>query len=280
MSASPAVLKPTELKLPLEVSGGPCEEDLVDNLITDLDKDITPTDRDSSDGSTKKLLSVQHKSGTAAQSAAAVSSINAEWKRLSHPSDAASCAVTPAATDALENDSLQARQSKKKKPKLSDVDLYLQPSQVEEFLTQNSVLGQSSSTTNKKAKKPSASTAAASASPVLTVGIQPLASPRRAPLPSSAQRRGSWLDSFKMCLSPVVGMWKTEKKPPAKREVYEIPFADIRELDFIGSGSQGAVFAGDYLGEKVAVKKVRDINYCQEAIHMRKLSHPNVVKFR
>lgn len=83
-----------------------------------------------------------------------------------------------------------------------------------------------------------------------------------------------------MCLSPVVGLWKNEKKPAAKSEDYEIPFADIRELDFIGSGSQGAVFVGDYLGEKVAVKKVKDINYCQEAIHMRKLSHPNVVKFR
>lgn len=57
-----------------------------------------------------------------------------------------------------------------------------------------------------------------------------------------------------------------------KREDGEITFADIRELDFIGSGSQGAVFVGEYLREKVAVKKVKDVTYCQEAVHMRKLN--------
>ena len=277
MSASPAVLKPTELKLPSDAQLEACpEEDLVDNLITYLDQELTPTDRDSTDGSTKKLLSVEGRSEATALTPASVSSINAEWKRLSNPAKGNSSSSTAA----LEKFPIQTQP--RRKQKLSDVDLVLQPSQVEELLTQNSVFELNSGMSVTKTKTSKKSTSASSVVPVQTVGVQPLAlaspaGPRPLPL---RPRRASWWDGFKTCLNPVMGYLKNEKKPVEKRADYEIPFADIRELDFIGSGSQGAVFVGEYLGEKVAVKKVKDINYCQEAVHMRKLSHPNIVKFR
>jgi len=287
MSASPAVLIPTELKLlPPDVRLS--EDDSADNLITHLDQDLTPTeDVESTDGSTEKLLVGESKKKSFALAPASVSSINAEWKRLSNPPGGANDAAI--SSGAVEVEHLQQRHATAsqtqqiKRQNLSEVDLYLQPSQVEELLTKNSVFGQSMDNTA-CGKQPRKSSAATSACEVPTVSIQPLASPAKAPLPASAaatSRRHSLWDGFKMCLNPVVGYLKNDKKKlPEKKEDYEVPFADIRELNFIASGSQGAVFVGEYLGEKVAVKKVKDMSYCQEAVHMRKLSHPNVVKLR
>lgn len=82
------------------------------------------------------------------------------------------------------------------------------------------------------------------------------------------------------CLHPVSVYLRKEQAPPVKKDPWEIPFADIRELYFIGSGSQGAVFVGEYKGEKVAVKKVKDPSYCEGIRHLRKLKHPNIVVFR
>jgi hypothetical protein len=96
--------------------------------------------------------------------------------------------------------------------------------------------------------------------------------------PSRAPRRASIWNGMVACLTPVVGYFKKEKQPKPKQDEWEIDFADISELDFIGSGAQGAVFAGDYLGKKVAVKKVKDPKYCDEAYNLRKLNHPNIVK--
>lgn len=95
---------------------------------------------------------------------------------------------------------------------------------------------------------------------------------------SRAPRRPSIWNGMVACLSPVVGYFKKEKQPKPKQDEWEIDFADISELDFIGSGAQGAVFAGEYLGKKVAVKKVKDPKYCDEAYNLRKLDHPNIVK--
>ena len=287
MSTSPAVIQPTELKLPSDVRLS--EEDSEDNRITNLDQDLTPTeDVESTDSSTEKLLG-ECKKKTSPLTPASVSSINAEWKRLGTPPDvglkdtARASSSGAAQVEHLQNQAQAAAASQTlqmRGQKLSEVDLYLQPSQVEELLTQNSIFEH-----NSKRSSTAATSTAASTSQVPTVHIQPLAaSPVRAPPPSSSSsssRRPSWWDGFKMCLNPVMGYLKNDKKkPPEKKEDCEVPFADIRELNFIGSGSQGAVFAGEYLGEKVAVKKVKDKSYCQEAVHMRKLSHPNVVKFR
>ena len=95
---------------------------------------------------------------------------------------------------------------------------------------------------------------------------------------SRTPRRASIWNGMVACLSPVVGYFKKEKQPKPQQDEWEIEFADISELDFIGSGAQGAVFAGEYLGKKVAVKKVKDPKYLDEAWNLRKLDHPNIVK--
>lgn len=60
---------------------------------------------------------------------------------------------------------------------------------------------------------------------------------------------------------------------------WEIPFENILDLDWLGSGAQGAVFLGKYKGEQVAVKKVRDIKET-DIKHLRKLNHPNIITFK
>ena len=60
---------------------------------------------------------------------------------------------------------------------------------------------------------------------------------------------------------------------------WEIPFENISELTWLGSGSQGAVFLGRVGHEQVAVKKVRDVKET-DVKHLRRLNHPNVVSIR
>ena len=60
---------------------------------------------------------------------------------------------------------------------------------------------------------------------------------------------------------------------------WEIPFENISDLEWLGSGAQGAVFVGKYKGEAVAVKKVKE-EHEVDIKHLRKLNHPNIVQFR
>ena len=60
---------------------------------------------------------------------------------------------------------------------------------------------------------------------------------------------------------------------------WEIPFEAIQDLQWLGSGAQGAVFMGKYNGEQVAVKKVKE-EYETDIKHLRKLNHPNIVLFK
>jgi len=60
---------------------------------------------------------------------------------------------------------------------------------------------------------------------------------------------------------------------------WEIPFELISDLSWLGSGAQGAVFLGRLNVEPVAVKKVRNANET-DILHLRKLSHPNIIKFK
>lgn len=60
---------------------------------------------------------------------------------------------------------------------------------------------------------------------------------------------------------------------------WEIVFETISDLQWLGSGAQGAVFRGKYKNEIVAVKKVRDQKET-DIKHLRKLNHPNIVKFK
>jgi len=60
---------------------------------------------------------------------------------------------------------------------------------------------------------------------------------------------------------------------------WEIPFELISDLRWLGSGAQGAVFLGQLNDAPVAVKKVRNADET-DILHLRKLSHPNIIKFK
>ena len=78
--------------------------------------------------------------------------------------------------------------------------------------------------------------------------------------------KNSFKDFFKTCVHFIPDDW-------------EIPFEGISDLQWLGSGAQGAVFVGKFNHEFVAVKKVQhsaDTNI----LHLRKLNHPNIVQFR
>lgn len=97
---------------------------------------------------------------------------------------------------------------------------------------------------------------------------------------STDHRRSGFWNGLIACLHPVVGLFNKDGDVSEKKDSWNILFSDIRELGFIGSGSQGAVFVGEYKGEKIAVKKVKDPGYCDGILHLRKLSHPNIVQFK
>ena len=71
---------------------------------------------------------------------------------------------------------------------------------------------------------------------------------------------------------------KTKDKCPLLDD-WEIPFENINDLQWLGSGAQGAVFMGKYMGELVAVKKVKE-EFETDIKHLRKLNHPNIVHFK
>ncbi|KAI3357546.1 hypothetical protein L3Q82_015955 [Scortum barcoo] len=92
---------------------------------------------------------------------------------------------------------------------------------------------------------------------------------------------GGFLEGLFGCLKPVWTMigkaYSTEHKH-SHEESWEVPFEEISDLQWVGSGAQGAVFLGKFHGEDVAVKKVRDIKET-EIKHLRKLKHPNIITF-
>lgn len=81
------------------------------------------------------------------------------------------------------------------------------------------------------------------------------------------------------CLRPVWTIISAKKAAMAPPENWEVPFETISDLQWLGSGAQGAVFRGTLRGETVAVKKVRE--YKETDIrHLRRLNHPNIVQFK
>ena len=58
-----------------------------------------------------------------------------------------------------------------------------------------------------------------------------------------------------------------------------MPFESISDLQWLGSGAQGAVFVGQLDNEPVAVKKVKDEDETN-IHHLRKLNHPNIIQFK
>ena len=107
-----------------------------------------------------------------------------------------------------------------------------------------------------------------------------------------------WFAGFMGCFKP---MWMMMGKQGKQKEIekgktwhrrqrflsfinlssddWEIPFEAIQDLQWLGSGAQGAVFMGKYNAEQVAVKKVKE-EYETDIKHLRKLNHPNIVLFK
>ena len=88
-----------------------------------------------------------------------------------------------------------------------------------------------------------------------------------------------WFAGFIGCFKPVWMMIGKNKPQEIEKDDWEIPFEAIQELQWLGSGAQGAVFMGKYDGEQVAVKKVRE-EFETDIKHLRKLNHPNIVLFK
>lgn len=89
-----------------------------------------------------------------------------------------------------------------------------------------------------------------------------------------------WMDGLFGCMRPVLsligkGTVIDVKKPG---DEWEIPFEDISDLEFLGSGAQGAVYSGKLRTDIVAVKKVRDVRET-DIKNLRKLDHENIIKF-
>ncbi|RXG53950.1 Mitogen-activated protein kinase kinase kinase 12 [Armadillidium vulgare] len=95
------------------------------------------------------------------------------------------------------------------------------------------------------------------------------------------QRASNWMEGIMGCLRPVwtiIGKAAISEKTSANDD-WEIPFEAVSNLEWLGSGAQGAVFRGRLKNELVAVKKVRDKKETDIG-HLRKLNHPNIVKFK
>ncbi|XP_018422380.1 PREDICTED: mitogen-activated protein kinase kinase kinase 13 [Nanorana parkeri] len=91
-----------------------------------------------------------------------------------------------------------------------------------------------------------------------------------------------FLEGLFGCLRPVWNMigkaYSTDYKLQ-QQDTWEVPFEEISELQWLGSGAQGAVFLGKFRGEEVAIKKVREQKET-DIKPLRKLKHPNIIAFK
>ncbi|XP_040296163.1 mitogen-activated protein kinase kinase kinase 13 [Bufo bufo] len=98
----------------------------------------------------------------------------------------------------------------------------------------------------------------------------------------SGSGNGGFLEGLFGCLRPVWNMIGKAYSPDYKlqqQDTWEVPFEEISELQWLGSGAQGAVFLGKFRGEEVAIKKVREQKET-DIKHLRKLKHPNIIAFK
>ncbi|XP_074860493.1 mitogen-activated protein kinase kinase kinase 13 isoform X2 [Carettochelys insculpta] len=98
----------------------------------------------------------------------------------------------------------------------------------------------------------------------------------------SGSGSGGFLEGLFGCLRPVWNIlgkaYSTDYKLQ-QQDTWEVPFEEISELQWLGSGAQGAVFLGKFRAEEVAIKKVREQNET-DIKHLRKLKHPNIIAFK
>ncbi|XP_069790110.1 mitogen-activated protein kinase kinase kinase 13 [Narcine bancroftii] len=101
--------------------------------------------------------------------------------------------------------------------------------------------------------------------------------------PGSGPGSGSgFLEGLFGCLRPVwniIGKAYSTDYKLQQQDSWEVPFEEISELQWLGSGAQGAVFLGKFRGEDVAIKKVREQKET-DIKHLRKLRHPNIIAFK
>ncbi|GAA6082140.1 mitogen-activated protein kinase kinase kinase 13 isoform X1, partial [Tachysurus ichikawai] len=91
-----------------------------------------------------------------------------------------------------------------------------------------------------------------------------------------------FLEGLFGCLKPVwniIGKTYSTDYKLQQQDVWEVPFEEISELQWLGSGAQGAVFLGKFHSEEVAIKKVREQKET-DIKHLRKLKHPNIIGFK
>ncbi|XP_034431138.1 mitogen-activated protein kinase kinase kinase 13 [Hippoglossus hippoglossus] len=93
---------------------------------------------------------------------------------------------------------------------------------------------------------------------------------------------GGFLEGLFGCLRPVwniIGKTYSTEYKLQQQDMWEVPFEEISELQWLGSGAQGAVFLGKLRSEEVAIKKVREQKET-DIKHLRKLKHPNIISFK
>ncbi|KAG9349265.1 hypothetical protein JZ751_027708 [Albula glossodonta] len=93
---------------------------------------------------------------------------------------------------------------------------------------------------------------------------------------------GGFLEGLLGCLRPVwniIGKTYSTEYKLQQQDQWEVPFEEISELQWLGSGAQGAVFLGKFHSEEVAIKKVREQKET-DIKHLRKLKHPNIIGFK
>ncbi|KAA0715407.1 Mitogen-activated protein kinase kinase kinase 13 [Triplophysa tibetana] len=93
---------------------------------------------------------------------------------------------------------------------------------------------------------------------------------------------GGFLEGLFGCLRPVwniIGKTYSTEYKLQQQDMWEVPFEEISELQWLGSGAQGAVFLGKFYTEEVAIKKVREQKET-DIKHLRKLKHPNIISFK
>ncbi|KAG7256519.1 hypothetical protein CRUP_011018 [Coryphaenoides rupestris] len=93
---------------------------------------------------------------------------------------------------------------------------------------------------------------------------------------------GGFLEGLFGCLRPVwniIGKTYSTDYKLQQQDMWEVPFEEISELQWLGSGAQGAVFLGKFHSEEVAIKKVREQKET-DIKHLRKLKHPNIIGFK
>lgn len=91
-------------------------------------------------------------------------------------------------------------------------------------------------------------------------------------------KNGWWDHVISGCFRPILSFVVGDDRNADEQDTWEVPFEDLGDLKWLGSGSQGAVFRGMLRGQNVAVKKVRDEKDI-EIKPLRKLQHPNIIRF-